>query len=249
MNYNATRENFSTIGFMGQNDRSYDLGVQQAQQGGSNQRVGSYNLGVQQAQQGGSNQRVGSYTDNFGNDSAVCYNNPLAEVFTKKSAASVALQMEHLAEICITPDHAKQFENHRRSVMLSFSVDESSSQEKDKIENLLSSSEAIEDHCTGLLRNIVDSSSAAVSTSLMEKNNLVGGDQGIDLNKTPQLKPPKRRKHRPKVVVEGKPKRTPKPKPPMDSNSKETPSGKRKYVRKKPIMTKEEPKEKSCKMK
>lgn len=90
MNYNATRENFSTIGFMGQNDRSYDLGVQQAQQGGSNQRVGSYNLGVQQAQQGGSNQRVGSYTDNFGNDSAVCYNNPLAEVFTKKSAASVA---------------------------------------------------------------------------------------------------------------------------------------------------------------
>lgn len=133
--------------------------------------------------------------------------------------------------------------------MLSFSVDESSSQEKDKLDNLLSSSEAIEDHCTGLLRNIVDSSSAAVSTSLMEKNNLVGGDQGIDLNKTPQLKPPRRRKHRPKVVVEGKPKRTPKPKPPMDSNSKETPSGKRKYVRKKPIVTKEEPKEKSCKMK
>lgn len=139
--------------------------------------------------------------------------------------------------------------------MLSFSVDESSSQEKDKLENLLSTSEAIEDHGTELLRNILDSSSAAVSTSLIEKNNFVEGEQGIDLNKTPQLKTPKRRKHRPKVVVEGKPKRTPKPKPPMNSNSMETPSGKRKYVRKKPVMTEEvklptfEPKEKSCKKK
>ncbi|KAH7856136.1 hypothetical protein Vadar_033136 [Vaccinium darrowii] len=328
MNYNATWEKFNTVGFTSPNG-SYDLGIQQAVQGGSNQRVRSY--------------------ENFGNNNAACYNNPLAEVFATRSSASAApvngassrnvhsenvlptilnsysivdsswtegnftslllgsenpnldsnnpnLDSNHriMADKSpqmprdgfpapfrpnynlnspprseadatssttnsfpfapVTPDHAKQFENHRRSVMLSFSVDESSSQEKDKLESLLSSSEAIED-CTELLQNIVDASSAAGSTLLTEKNNFVGVDQGIDLNKTPQLKPPKRRKHRPKVVVEGKPKRTPKPKPPQNSNSKETPSGKRKYVRKKPVVTDEdklptfEPKEKSCRMK
>ncbi|CAL9198321.1 unnamed protein product [Musa hybrid cultivar] len=51
-------------------------------------------------------------------------------------------------------------------------------------------------------------------------------NNGIDLNKTPRQKP-KRKKHRPKVIREGKPKRTPKPATPKPVN----PSGKRKYVR------------------
>ncbi|KAJ8478604.1 hypothetical protein OPV22_022331 [Ensete ventricosum] len=51
-------------------------------------------------------------------------------------------------------------------------------------------------------------------------------NNGIDLNKTPRQKP-KRKKHRPKVIREGKPKRTPKPATPKPLN----PSGKRKYVR------------------
>ncbi|GFZ11179.1 HhH-GPD base excision DNA repair family protein [Actinidia rufa] len=133
----------------------------------------------------------------------------------------------------VTPDHAKQFENHRNPII---SVDDSSSPEKDKLENLLISvgSEAVDNHSNELLQNIVDSSSAAASTTLTEKNNFEGGDQGIDLNKTPQQKTPKRRKHRPKVIVEGKPKRTRNPKTP-NTEPKENPSGKRKYVRKKGV--------------
>ncbi|XP_008807511.2 protein ROS1A isoform X1 [Phoenix dactylifera] len=65
-------------------------------------------------------------------------------------------------------------------------------------------------------------------------------NQRIDLNKTPQQKP-KRKKHRPKVIREDKPARTPKPKTPKPvtpkraKNKEENPSGKRKYVRKKKV--------------
>ncbi|PQQ18984.1 transcriptional activator DEMETER [Prunus yedoensis var. nudiflora] len=71
--------------------------------------------------------------------------------------------------------------------------------------------EAIQKHGDELLQNIVESSSAAISTPYKKnKDSDWEGDRGIDLNKTPQQKPPKRRKHRPKVIREGKPKRTPK---------------------------------------
>ncbi|KAL6997798.1 hypothetical protein U1Q18_007923 [Sarracenia purpurea var. burkii] len=53
----------------------------------------------------------------------------------------------------VTPDHAKQFENHRCSAMPSFSVQESSSQEKDKLENLLTN-EAAENHSNELLQTL-----------------------------------------------------------------------------------------------
>ncbi|XP_051130778.1 transcriptional activator DEMETER-like [Andrographis paniculata] len=78
-----------------------------------------------------------------------------------------------------------------------------------------------------LLVNL-DTPTEAVLTSPAEKSN---SDGGIDLNKTPQQKTPKRRKHRPKVVVEGKPKRTPKA---AATPASDTPNGKpkRKYVRK-----------------
>uniref|UniRef100_A0A0A9FJQ7 Protein ROS1 n=1 Tax=Arundo donax TaxID=35708 RepID=A0A0A9FJQ7_ARUDO len=57
-------------------------------------------------------------------------------------------------------------------------------------------------------------------------------EEGIDLNKTPALKS-KRKKHRPKVLKEEKPSKTPKSATPNSSKGKEgkTP-GKRKYVRK-----------------
>ena len=66
---------------------------------------------------------------------------------------------------------------------------------------------AIENRCDELLHNIVASSSAA-PPSLCKGKNIVAkeGDEGIDLNKTPMQKQPKKRKHRPKVVIEGKPK-------------------------------------------
>ncbi|KAK7337186.1 hypothetical protein VNO77_17748 [Canavalia gladiata] len=53
----------------------------------------------------------------------------------------------------------------------------------------------------------------------------------IDLNKTPQPKP-RRRKHRPKVITEGKTQRTRKPVTPKPDQSTENPTGKRKSRRK-----------------
>uniref|UniRef100_A0A7N0RHQ3 HhH-GPD domain-containing protein n=1 Tax=Kalanchoe fedtschenkoi TaxID=63787 RepID=A0A7N0RHQ3_KALFE len=76
---------------------------------------------------------------------------------------------------------------------------------------------------------IVDTSSCVISTP--EK--IMGNDEGsqvIDLNKTPQHKAPKRRKHRPKVIREVKPKKTPKSETPKNPKSSERP--KRKYTRK-----------------
>ncbi|RWV93041.1 hypothetical protein GW17_00044524 [Ensete ventricosum] len=66
--------------------------------------------------------------------------------------------------------------------------------------------------------------------------------EGIDLNRTPQQKP-KRKKHRPKVIQEGKPTRTPKPRTPKLVTPKaakmieEGSTGKRKYVRKKIVLS------------
>ncbi|CAI9773962.1 unnamed protein product [Fraxinus pennsylvanica] len=114
-----------------------------------------------------------------------------------------------------------------------------SSPERDKQENVQISQlpeDVQEKHDEHL--NRLDSSSAAITTSLQEKN--ISDDKnygGIDLNKTPQKKPPKRRKHRPKVIVERKPQRTPKPAPVNNNTPKGNTSGKRKYKPKKDIKT------------
>jgi len=77
-----------------------------------------------------------------------------------------------------------------------------------------------------------DSSPGKVSIAVEENHNPDKiGEQGIDLNKTPQKKP-RRKRYLPKVVSEDKPKRTPKPNIPKPMDSKETPRVKRKYVRK-----------------
>ncbi|XP_009379777.2 DNA glycosylase/AP lyase ROS1 isoform X1 [Musa acuminata AAA Group] len=74
----------------------------------------------------------------------------------------------------------------------------------------------------------------------IEKHNLE--IQGVDFNKTPQQKP-KRKKHRPKVIKEGKPTRTPKPRTPklvtpeVAKMKEEGSTGKRKYVRKKIVLS------------
>lgn len=85
--------------------------------------------------------------------------------------------------------------------------------------------------------NIPAVESAAVSTPCKENHS---HDKeimlDIDLNKTPQPKP-KRRKHRPKVITEGKPKRTRKPVTPKPVQSKENSTGKRKYAGRKELNT------------
>ncbi|KAJ6325565.1 hypothetical protein OIU76_012609 [Salix suchowensis] len=81
--------------------------------------------------------------------------------------------------------------------------------------------------------NFTDSSSAVISTPFEEAKDLAtANEQGIDLNRTPQQKPQKRRKHRPKVIVEGKPKRTPEAATTKISDPKDKSVEKRKYVRK-----------------
>ncbi|KAM0940764.1 putative DNA glycosylase, plant [Dioscorea sansibarensis] len=70
-----------------------------------------------------------------------------------------------------------------------------------------------------------------------ERQCVIGEEQVIDLNKTPQQKP-KRKKHRPKVIREGKPARrgrTATPKPVTPKPTTERPTGKRKYVRRKNV--------------
>ncbi|GFP97813.1 transcriptional activator demeter [Phtheirospermum japonicum] len=82
-----------------------------------------------------------------------------------------------------------------------------------------------------LLSTPSQSAAAVISTSLEENG-------GIDLNQTPQQKPPssRKKKHRPKVIREGKPKRTPKP-----ASADGSPKVKRKYVRKNGVNALETP--------
>lgn len=75
---------------------------------------------------------------------------------------------------------------------------------------------------------VEDSSINVVSTPLKGNHDLdMAANNGIDLNRTPEQKP-RRRKHRPKVVTEGKPKRIRKPAVPKSDADRP----KRKYVRK-----------------
>lgn len=126
----------------------------------------------------------------------------------------------------VTPDKVQQLMMHQ-----SDTVEECSTPDKDKLERNVGCIPG-DNHYVGLILNTPDSSSAAISPLQKEINSVSGGNGDIDLNKTPQLKPQKRRKHRPKVVVEGKPKRNRRASP-QGSTPKETPTGKRKYVRKK----------------
>ncbi|MCD7468633.1 hypothetical protein HAX54_007016 [Datura stramonium] len=72
-------------------------------------------------------------------------------------------------------------------------------------------------------------------SELLEDHVLTNPDeQHAEQNNTPQQKR-RRKKHRPKVVIEGEHKRTPKPKTPQQHSSKETKREKRKYVRRNKI--------------
>ncbi|GAB4833480.1 hypothetical protein Ancab_031723 [Ancistrocladus abbreviatus] len=70
-----------------------------------------------------------------------------------------------------------------------------------------------------------------VSTVMENHNPDKGSNNVIDLNKIP-LQKPRRKKHRPKVISEDKPKRGPKHQKPKPTDPKETPRAKRKYVKK-----------------
>ncbi|XP_023518039.1 transcriptional activator DEMETER-like isoform X1 [Cucurbita pepo subsp. pepo] len=116
--------------------------------------------------------------------------------------------------------------------LLNLPLDENLSLYEETQENFVTVplDEATQKRHDELLKDLTDTLSAGISEPTNEAEK--GSDQVID-HKTTEQKTPKRRKHRPKVIKEGKPKKSPKPVTPKIS--KETPSGKRKYVRRKNI--------------
>ena len=115
-----------------------------------------------------------------------------------------------------------------------------SSQQKQSEVNAIISSEVASSQQKQSEVNAIISSEEVPAQELDAEKQSKSENQSIDLNKTPQQKP-KRKKHRPKVIREDKPARTPKPKTPNPVTPKrakkkeENPSGKRKYVRKKKL--------------
>lgn len=108
-----------------------------------------------------------------------------------------------------TTNKAKCLENNQLLEIQKSLTGESSSKENDKHVDFFMSIGDVAIHKPGgeLLQSIVESASAGISTPYKEnKDSDHESDRGIDLNQTPQQKPPKRRKHRPKVIIEGKPK-------------------------------------------
>ncbi|XP_010278237.1 PREDICTED: transcriptional activator DEMETER-like isoform X2 [Nelumbo nucifera] len=162
----------------------------------------------------------------------------------------------------ITPEKGKRVENHQLSEIANISVEERSNEGKEKHElSKLNEGNYAELELAGekLPEPMVDASFTSLAGEnnhrteenhnrvkggdhvIVENQNPANGDDHhLDLNKTPQQKP-KRKKIRPKVVVEGKPKRPRKSVTPKQTSAKENPSGKRKYVRKKGLRASDTP--------
>ncbi|KDP42755.1 hypothetical protein JCGZ_23695 [Jatropha curcas] len=136
----------------------------------------------------------------------------------------------------VTPDKAARVEGEQVPQMQYLCTDERASQERNELENGIASTAVDTDK---LQKSAKDSSRAAVC-ELVNENHSPGkdGSHAISLSETPQLETPqqkpRRRKHRPKVITEGKP-RPRKPVTPKPALNTESPTGKRKYVRKKPV--------------
>jgi hypothetical protein len=111
-------------------------------------------------------------------------------------------------------------------------IAESTSHEKDFVP---CTENEIQEYSDGLLQQIVDSSSAIISTTHGDQKGSVsnicdkGSSENFDLNKTPEQKVTRRRKHRPKVIREAKPKKNPAS---QKTEIKENTSKKRKNVAK-----------------
>lgn len=129
----------------------------------------------------------------------------------------------------VTPDQNKLLNNNQISQIPHLQTDEISTKKENKQNFMLPQQAEYSD--------TLSTASPNISTT-KEKENLVGKNDGeFVLNTTPPQKAPKRRKHRPKVVVEGKPRRTPKPAAKENKNPSGNSPTKRKYVRKKGIKT------------
>ncbi|KAH6761902.1 HhH-GPD base excision DNA repair family protein [Perilla frutescens var. hirtella] len=137
----------------------------------------------------------------------------------------------------VTPDQQKELQNNQINQIPNLLIDEISTKEGHNKQNFMLPQQAEigeRKHCD-FVSDTLSTASPGISTK--EKHNFVDGNGEFDLNKTPPQKTPKRKKHRPKVVKEGKPRRTPKPAAKENKNPSGNPATKRKYVRKKGIKT------------
>ncbi|KAI3951865.1 hypothetical protein MKX01_021603 [Papaver californicum] len=141
---------------------------------------------------------------------------------------------QHFAPV--TPNVGKRLDNQvseLSSTYLSKQIYHENERQQEVMENTeLSATEQSSHHS----QSQVESLSAVPNAPENESHKFGREVEDIDLNATPALPKKRRKKLRPKVVIEGKPKRTPMPKTPKVGESKTV---KRKYVRKKGVQTNE----------
>ncbi|KZV55298.1 transcriptional activator DEMETER [Dorcoceras hygrometricum] len=134
----------------------------------------------------------------------------------------------------VTPDLQKQMKNNQPMQVQKFFANDCSTLVKHKKDDAVCSQpSAIIERKHDEFGSNPGASTTVISAPPNEKIHSDGGNGEIDLNKTPQQRPPKRKKHRPKVIVEGEAKRTPKSAASRNRAADKNPSEKRKYVRKK----------------
>ncbi|XVF07747.1 hypothetical protein REPUB_Repub06bG0166500 [Reevesia pubescens] len=133
----------------------------------------------------------------------------------------------------ITPDKTTKAERREVSETENLYIENRTTEKRDEHANGLAAArvEVNRLECSKELQKPVTDSSLVVTPSKGDQNPDEGGNDLVELDITPQQKQ-RRRKHRPKVITEGKPRRTRKPVTPKPSGSQENPTGKRKYVRK-----------------
>ncbi|KAL2250730.1 UNVERIFIED_CONTAM: Protein ROS1A [Sesamum indicum] len=132
----------------------------------------------------------------------------------------------------ITPEKTTRAEHRQESSIQDLSIDELPAG-KDAQENKITRDGVMEHNKKFQLVN--DQLCAATSTQLQENHKPdKGGTEETGLSKTTQQKP-RRKKHRPKVIIEGQHKSTPKSTKAKPTVTPETPRVKRKYVRRKGV--------------
>ncbi|XVE76032.1 hypothetical protein DITRI_Ditri12bG0140400 [Diplodiscus trichospermus] len=132
----------------------------------------------------------------------------------------------------ITPEKATRAERKEVPEIANLYPENGTTEKRDEQANQLAAAEVDVNglQCSKELQQPATESSLAAIASKENQNPDNGGSHLVDPNRTPQQKQ-RRRKHRPRVITEGKP-RTRKPVTPKPNGSEENPKGKRKYVRK-----------------
>ncbi|GMH09903.1 hypothetical protein Nepgr_011744 [Nepenthes gracilis] len=137
----------------------------------------------------------------------------------------------------VTPDHCRRLENNvssERSLCVAQTAKERNREQENQVAATRADLQNKEETTPG--SNILP---GTVSTLVENHDPDKGSNNGNEMSKMSQQKP-RRKKHRPKVVTEGKPKRvsnprTRKPRMPKLTDPEETPRVKRKYVRRNKI--------------